>query len=122
MWLFRPAQLCALLAIVASAGCQTPPRAGQQAPTKSVQAAAPPVATAPPARDANIVTRASFQAACPCREMGPCDPLFAGDPELLLPKLQDAVLARNPSLQTMIASWRAAAERYPQVISLDDPM
>jgi len=32
------------------------------------------------------------------------------------------VQARNPSLQAMIAAWRAAAQRYPQMISLDDPM
>ena len=30
--------------------------------------------------------------------------------------------ARNPTVQAMIAAWRAASERYPQVISLDDPM
>jgi outer membrane protein TolC len=32
------------------------------------------------------------------------------------------VQARNPSLQAASAAWRAAAERYPQVVSLDDPM
>lgn len=33
-----------------------------------------------------------------------------------------AVEARNPSLQAVVAAWRAAAERYPQVVALDDPM
>lgn len=31
------------------------------------------------------------------------------------------VLARNPSVEAMIATWRAAAARYPQAIALDDP-
>jgi len=32
------------------------------------------------------------------------------------------VVARNPSVQAMMAAWQAAAERYPQVVALDDPM
>jgi len=32
------------------------------------------------------------------------------------------VQARNPSLQAASDAWRAATERYPQVVSLDDPM
>jgi len=32
------------------------------------------------------------------------------------------VQARNPSLQAANAAWRAAADRYPQAVSLDDPM
>ncbi|MEX2091966.1 MAG: TolC family protein [Pirellulales bacterium] len=32
------------------------------------------------------------------------------------------VLARNPSIEAMIATWQAAAARYPQEIALDDPM
>ncbi len=32
------------------------------------------------------------------------------------------VHAQNRSLQAMVATWRAAAERYPQAIALDDPM
>lgn len=32
------------------------------------------------------------------------------------------VLTRNRSLQSMIAAWRAAAEKYPQAVALDDPM
>ena len=33
-----------------------------------------------------------------------------------------AVLDRNPSLAAMAEAWQAAAQRYPQVVSLDDPM
>jgi len=41
---------------------------------------------------------------------------------LSLEQLVLAVEARNPSLQAAAAVWRAAAARYPQVISLKDPM
>jgi outer membrane protein, heavy metal efflux system len=42
--------------------------------------------------------------------------------ELTLPTLIAAVLDRNPSMHAAEAAWCAAAERYPQVIALDDPM
>jgi outer membrane protein, heavy metal efflux system len=42
--------------------------------------------------------------------------------ELSLDALVDQVLARNPSLAQMAAAQQAAAARYPQVTSLDDPM
>ncbi len=41
---------------------------------------------------------------------------------LSLPLLIDDVVARHPSLSAAIAAWQAAAARYPQVVSLDDPM
>ena len=50
------------------------------------------------------------------------DSLFAGDERLSLERLIAEVEARNPSLQAMIYAWRAAAQRYPQAVSLDDPM
>ncbi|MEX2115113.1 MAG: TolC family protein, partial [Pirellulales bacterium] len=49
------------------------------------------------------------------------DPL-ADRGELSLPALVEGVLAQNRSLQASIAAWRAAAERYPQAVALDDPM
>jgi outer membrane protein TolC len=42
--------------------------------------------------------------------------------ELSLPQLIKDVEERNPTLEAMLSAWRAAAQRYPQVISLDDPM
>jgi outer membrane protein TolC len=42
--------------------------------------------------------------------------------ELPVEALIQQVLARNPSLAQMVAAWRAATARYPQVTSLDDPM
>ncbi|MBA4020668.1 MAG: hypothetical protein C0483_26205 [Pirellula sp.] len=49
-------------------------------------------------------------------------PLDAGAESLDLAAYVNEVLARNRSLQAMIAAWRAAAEKYPQAIALDDPM
>ena len=42
--------------------------------------------------------------------------------ELSLTELIANVESRNPSLQAMQAAWQAAAQRYPQVVALDDPM
>jgi hypothetical protein len=47
---------------------------------------------------------------------------FHGQAELSVEQLVAVVQARNPSLQAASAAWRAAAERYPQVVSFDDPM
>jgi outer membrane protein TolC len=41
--------------------------------------------------------------------------------ELSVDLLVEQVLARNPSLQQMMAAWQAASARYPQVTSLEDP-
>jgi outer membrane protein TolC len=55
------------------------------------------------------------------RSDDPSDP-FNGLVELPVEQLVAEVQARNPSLQAASAAWRAATERYPQVVSLDDPM
>lgn len=47
---------------------------------------------------------------------------FNGQAELSVEQLVAEVQARNPSLQAASAAWRAAAERYPQAVSLEDPM
>jgi outer membrane protein, heavy metal efflux system len=49
------------------------------------------------------------------------DPLGV-DGVLSLERLVEQVQARNPSVRAATEAWRAAAERYPQVVSLDDPM
>jgi len=46
---------------------------------------------------------------------------FEGAVELTEAELVEAVLLRNPTLEQMTAAWRAAAARYPQATSLDDP-
>lgn len=42
--------------------------------------------------------------------------------DLSLDRLIAEVLAVHPSIESMSAAWQAAAQRYPQVVSLDDPM
>ena len=51
----------------------------------------------------------------------PSDP-FLGQAELSVERLVAEVQARNPSIAVASSAWRAAAERCPQVVSLDDPM
>jgi outer membrane protein TolC len=46
----------------------------------------------------------------------------AGGKELSAEAVVEQVLARNPTLAEMVAAWKAAEARYPQVTSLDDPM
>jgi outer membrane protein TolC len=50
-------------------------------------------------------------------------PLPAAEPTTLnVDDLVASVLAVNPDIQAASAAWRAAAQRYPQEVSLDDPM
>lgn len=49
-------------------------------------------------------------------------PLFGGAPFLERRELIRLVLERNPTLRAARFAWRAAVERYPQVIALEDPM
>jgi outer membrane protein TolC len=42
--------------------------------------------------------------------------------DLNLDELTAAVLAVNPDVRSATAAWRAAAQRYPQAVALDDPM
>ncbi len=46
----------------------------------------------------------------------------ASTAELSAEPLVEEVQARNPNLQSLAAAWRAAVARYPQAVSLDDPM
>jgi outer membrane protein TolC len=52
----------------------------------------------------------------------PQTPPFAGMTELTVDALVQAVLERSPTLAEMVAAWKAAQARYPQVTSLDDPL
>ena len=50
------------------------------------------------------------------------DDPFRGMSELPLDRLITAVQDRNPSMQAVQAAWAVAVERYPQAVSLEDPM
>jgi len=47
---------------------------------------------------------------------------FTSESELSLESLVAEVQAVHPSVEAMYSAWQAAAQRYPQVVSLDDPM
>ena len=52
----------------------------------------------------------------------PDAPDLAAASELSADDVVRQALSRNPSLAEMVAAWKAAQDRYPQVTSLDDPM
>jgi cobalt-zinc-cadmium efflux system outer membrane protein len=109
MSLVRTARACAKLALVVAVLDPTP-----------VLAAEPANLTLTPSTAlANSATTSLF---APPGESGQQRLANEAEPELSLPKLIAEVEARNPSLEAMTAAWQAAAQRYPQVISLEDPM
>lgn len=50
------------------------------------------------------------------------DRMFASQSELQVEPLVSQIVARNPSIEAMSSAWQAASQRYPQVVSLDDPV
>ena len=126
-----PGQYVTLALLAILAGCASP--SGRNQPTSAVVAEprpqCPPTPGAsqvsyqvPDAADQSKPTLSGLASAQPVyRTDDPCDP-FDGQAELSVEQLVAEVQARNPSLQAASAAWRAATERYPQVVSLDDPM
>ena len=121
MPLVRKAQLCALIIIVLG-GCRS-------APTRTAAISPPPPAamdapaSVPQVAPQPAIASVSFEEALPPTGGAATSAAkFDSQTELSLPTLIEEVQSRNPSLQAMIAAWQAAAQRYPQAISLDDPM
>lgn len=83
-----------------------------QAPVLPVQATSPEVV--------RITHQAPLPA--PAAEMPPVVHTGWDDGVLSLDELVHAVESRNASVAAMYATWQAAAQKYPQVIALDDPM
>jgi outer membrane protein TolC len=115
----------ALLLLLATGCSSAKPRIREQ----SAIAPSPPVASAP--KPQNVAPAAAAQAArATARERLPAvaqsqtveQVVYLGEGELSLPELLREVEARNPSVQAMIFAWQAMAQRYPQAVSLDDPM
>lgn len=67
------------------------------------------------------VQSAAFSQAIPDIEVIPT-PSDSTRESLRLEPLVAEVLSLNPDIRSATAAWRAAAQRYPQEISLDDPM
>lgn len=144
---YRSRWACAhslILAVTLTVGCiarrdmlpkVAPPVVTTETPLPATSSTAPPADVArqvphphPPVPDsAEHVTPAGFQASpdSPATIVEiPSTEVFGGDgaESLELPAYVNEVLTRNRSLQGMIAAWRAAAEKYPQAVALDDPM
>jgi outer membrane protein TolC len=101
----------------------------------------PPAATQAAATVAQLASNSTGEPAASCLAESSCTatpvqpvihwqpldegllPNPAGETESLqLEPLVAEVLLRNPDIRSAAAAWRAAAQRYPQAISLDDPM
>jgi cobalt-zinc-cadmium efflux system outer membrane protein len=105
-------------------GCQSSIHRGASASSASLNK---PLDGGPGRESSHAVAPASYESICrlPTIESGhspPCEDPFAGASELRPEQLVGEVLARNPSLAAATAAWRAAAQKYPQVVSLEDPM
>lgn len=115
---------------VSQVAYQAPAETAPEPPKAATERAPLPDEVSPdPIQPAPVPPRSKQRAAAPLvaspqsehRSDDPNDP-FAGQAELPLDVLVAEVQARNPSVQAASAAWQAAAERYPQVVSLDDPM
>jgi outer membrane protein TolC len=112
-WKKRLASICLAAGLLAHSGCSSFTPANFADPTSPiVQLAAPAPVTE------SAIRHALFE---PDDRESADLPIAAGT-ELSAEALIEQVLARNPSLDQMTAAWQAAAARYPQVTSLDDPM
>jgi outer membrane protein, heavy metal efflux system len=129
MLLPRIAQLCALIAVFA--GCKAVEyRASATRLVQPSLEASSETTPLQPRQRAEFVEPTSQQLATVSfqqenlRSLPPARAVNDSNPsaELSLTWLVDQVQSRNPSLEAMAAAWRAAAERYPQAVSLEDPM
>ncbi len=72
------------------------------------------------------VSPVSFQAPTTAEsipvELPAAEAIATASESLDLASYVNEVLTRNRSLQAMISAWRAAAQKYPQAVALDDPM
>lgn len=116
MSLFRLVQLCALVLLFS--GCKSIDQlAVKSSPPVEASVATQQSATA--VEQPEVARVAYEEETIP--EL-PSQPIASADSVLTLPDLIQEVQARNPSLEAMAAAWQSAAQRYPQAISLDDPM
>jgi outer membrane protein, heavy metal efflux system len=111
MSLIRTAQLCACFAVVIAV----------HAPLRTV--AAEPLHVSGLQQQEQGQVRLCGQAAAPTPSNAAGQTAAtSAEAELSLARLIEEVQAQNPSVQAMAAAWQSAAQRFPQAISLDDPM
>ena len=130
-----------LIALILASGCATRRTTGRTAPAPGLpnQTAWPATVVAPSGEVVRQVTHVtpqsptslretvsaaavSFRAPVNATEIPSPLPLEVTPESLDLAAYVNEVLGRNRSLQSMVAAWRAAAEKYPQAVALDDPM
>ncbi len=120
MPLVRIVQFGAIVAL--AAGCRASPSHPVLSPLPATILTAAPQPT-PPVAVRPAVVRIAFQETIARGHEAPDSDAFAeAEPELSLAWLVEEVQRQNSTLQAMVAAWGAAAERYPQVVALDDPM
>lgn len=114
----------ALIFVFQLIGCRSP-RLAQSAnppasePSVAKVAASPPVASVQQLEERQIESVAYSEVVSEELEM----PLpTVVQQSLEIEPLVAEVLAKNPDIRSAAAAWQAAAQRYPQVVSLDDPM
>jgi outer membrane protein TolC len=106
-------------------GCASP--AGHVSPPAATTVLPAPAQTSGANTETSIrpvpdVRRVSYDSEPSPAQAADADDPFAQATELPLDQLVAEVERRNPSLQAVSEAWRAAAQRYPQMVSLDDPM
>ncbi len=111
LWILQPG--CSLLPFVNQAPAPVP-----TAMVTSPSSVAP---QPEPAVDPGVIQVALLPQS-PEQTAQPASATLEGMKELSVEGLIGAVLARNPTLAEMVAAWQAASARYPQVISLEDPV
>jgi outer membrane protein, heavy metal efflux system len=145
---FLRATLCAGFIVLLASGCRTANLAGRRPPASTADSAPAQNVTARPAesqchptplpvvpaesvadnsrrspvRPVSHQQPASVETSADALAPAACDGLFAGRNELILDELVALVESRNASLEAMTYAWRAATQRYPQAIALDDPV
>jgi len=89
-------------------------------PLPAIEAA---VAVTPESSDVALVQPAAYSAQPTEETLSPPLPVASqAGAALEVESLVADVLAVNPDIRAAAAAWRAAAQRYPQEVSLDDPM
>ncbi|MDA1231606.1 MAG: TolC family protein, partial [Planctomycetota bacterium] len=129
--------ICGYLLLIASAsGCRTavPYRYSSTTQQPMIQSVSPTMinagsTTSTPAvgesrLDDSELTTVGFESVTSVEpdENSKVQPSALSDAELSLEQLIADVQAIHPTMQAMYAAWQAAAQRYPQAVSLEDPM
>ena len=115
--------LCAGLSL-ALLGCRSaPPKAAALSPTRPPTTATETVASRPVVTSVGVPQpETSSPPTIPVLHTQVVEEVPPPPTILDLDWLVSQVEERNPSLQALVFAWQSAAQKYPQAVSLDDPM